>query len=51
MLKKIKIGDLVCFTEQMPGIVMNQMNTLTIAAKDRPWLVTEVTSRSKKAQL
>ena len=48
MLREFKIGDLVCFTEQMPGIVMNQVNTLTIAAKDRPWLVAEVTPRSKK---
>jgi len=44
MLKEIKIGDLVHFTSEMPGIVMNQNNMLTIAAKDRPWLVAEVTT-------
>jgi len=44
MLRKIRIGDLVRFTDQMPGIVTNQANVLTIAAKDRPWLVAEVTA-------
>jgi hypothetical protein len=42
MLEEIKIGDLVRFTSTMPGIVTNQDNSLTIAAKDRPYLVAEV---------
>ena len=43
MLREFKIGDLVRFTDKMPGIVMNQDSVWTIAAKDRPWLVAEVT--------
>ncbi len=42
MSKEIKIGDLVRFTDKMPGIVMNEENTLTIAAKSRPYFVAEV---------
>ena len=42
MLEEIKVGDLVRFTDEMPGIVTNQDNVLTIAAMDRPYLVVEV---------
>lgn len=41
-MDKIKIGDLVRFTEQMPGIVTDQENRLTFAPRDKPLLVLKV---------
>jgi hypothetical protein len=48
MLKEIKVGDLVRFTTEMPGIVTTKENSLVIASKTKPYLVTEVTLGSWK---
>jgi len=39
---KIKVGDLVRFTDQMPGIITDRQNKLTFAPRDRPLLVVKV---------
>jgi len=45
---QFKVGDLVKFTEKMPGIITNRANQLTYAPRDRPLLIIKVSNHTKQ---